>query len=199
MVSSTSKLYRRWWSMISRCVYPSAREYENYGGRGITVCYEWSNKNPQGFENFCIWMFAHGYDESLPHGAQTLDRINNDEGYSPENCRLISNKEQQLNKRVNVRITYKGETLCASEWAEKTGMSASGIAGRLYKGMSPEEIFETPLKPTNTKYEFSFRGKKYGSLTEVANEYGIKMKRLSYLIHKGYSIVEAIENELLYK
>lgn len=199
MVSSTSKLYRRWWSMISRCTYPTAKEYENYGGRGITVCNEWSNKNPAGFDNFCAWMFAHGYDESSPRGTQTLDRINNYEGYTPENCRLVSNREQQLNKRVNVRITYKGENLCVTEWAEKTGISVTGITKRLKKGMTAEEIFETPLKPTNKTYSFSFRGKEYHSLTEAANDYGIKMKRLSYLIHKGYSVVEAIENELLNK
>lgn len=199
MVSSTSKLYRRWWSMNSRCLYPTAREYENYGGRGITVCYEWSNKNPQGFENFCAWMFSHGYNERLPQGKQTLDRINNDKGYSPDNCRLISNAEQQRNKRVNVYITYKDESLCVADWAQRSGMSASGIVKRLKRGLTPEEIFETPRKPTNTKYHFSFRGKDYKSLTDVANDYGLNMKRLSYLIHKGYSVTEAIENELLCK
>ena len=185
--------------MISRCTYQSTREYNNYGGRGISVCYEWSKENPKGFENFCEWMLANGYDESLPRGRQTIDRVDNAKGYSPENCRIISNTEQQQNKRTNVCITYNGQTLCISEWAKRTGISATGIVKRLKRGLTPEEIFKTPLKPTNTNYQFIFRGKEYESLTDVANDYEINVKRLSYLIHKGYSVVEAIENELLYK
>jgi len=146
MGDSTSKLYRRWWSMNTRCNYSSDREYHNYGGRGITVCSEWHQSNPEGWHNFKSWMISQGYDETLPTGEQTIDRIDVNEGYSPNNCRLISNLQQQSNTRRNVYLTFKGERHHISEWSRITGISKSGIRSRIARGMSDEEVLSTPVK-----------------------------------------------------
>ena len=185
MGDSTSKLYRRWWSMNVRCNYPSSPSYKNYGGRGIQVCKEWHQENPEGWHNFKKWMLSQGYDETAPWGSQTIDRIDVYKGYCPSNCRLISMAEQQTNKRENIYLTYKNETHCMGEWARLTGLSVGCIKKRIKKGMTPEEIFSNPLKKTNQTYCFSYNGKTYTSLTSFSKEYSINMKRLSYLIHKG--------------
>ena len=88
------RLYRLWQNMKSRCYSKNNAAYKNYGGRGIKVCNEWLD--PKKFIN---WALENGYDENAPKGQCTLDRINNYKGYSPENCRWISMKEQIKNKR----------------------------------------------------------------------------------------------------
>ena len=196
MGDSTSKLYRRWWSMNQRCKNPNATEYESYGGRGIRVCDDWSSSNKEGFKNFKKWMIGQGYDKTAARGEQTIDRIDVNKGYCPSNCRLISNAEQQTNTRKNVFLTYNNETHCMREWSRLTGLSIGCIQKRIRKGMTPEEIFSAPMKKTNQKYSFSYNGKVYYTLTSLANEYSINMKRLSYLIHKGMSIETAIDSML---
>lgn len=83
------RLYQIWCDMKQRCYNPKVREYKNYGGRGITVCDEWMNSAA-----FFEWAKANGYSEKL-----TIDRIDNDKGYSPDNCRWSTAKEQRHNQR----------------------------------------------------------------------------------------------------
>lgn len=91
---SGTRLHRIWKAMKTRCSNPNFHQYRDYGGRGITVCEEWE----QSFESFHEWAIAHGYTDEL-----TIDRINNDLGYCPQNCRWATRKEQNLNKRNNVK------------------------------------------------------------------------------------------------
>ena len=195
MGDSTTKLYRRWRSMNDRCKNSNVPSYKNYGERGVTVCPEWDSENKDGFSNFKKWFISQGYDENQPKGAQTIDRIDNTKGYSPDNCRIISNFEQQGNTRKNIFVTFKGETHHVSEWARKLGISKTCLLKRLKK-MSVDEAFSKPLKPTNIRYSFEYNGKTYHSLTEAVNELGINLKRTSYLIHKGFSITEAIDSQI---
>ena len=88
-----TRLYAVWDAMINRCKSPKHKEYHRYGGRGIRVCDEWQN-----FETFRFWALENGYDENAPRGMCTIDRINNDGNYTPDNCRWVDMKTQANNK-----------------------------------------------------------------------------------------------------
>lgn len=136
---SNHRIYKIWENMKSRCYRKTTINYERYGGRGIKVCNEW-----QQFEPFNDWAIKNGYKEDL-----TLDRIDVNGNYEPDNCRWLSVKEQNRNTRTNRLITYKGETHCVSEWAEILGINAKLIYDRLRKNWTIEEVLETPLLRKN--------------------------------------------------
>lgn len=96
-----------WRKMLDRCNNPESRAWKNYGGRGITVCSEWAN-NPDAFVE---WGWMAGYRPGM-----TIERVNNDAGYSPENCKWATRLEQAHNKRNNVNIRWMGQVKCATEW-----------------------------------------------------------------------------------
>ena len=152
---SKTRLYRTWCNMKGRCYRKSMKRYERYGGRGIVVCDEWKNS----FETFMEWALRNGYTEEL-----TLDRIDNDGNYCPDNCRWISNKEQQSNKSVNHLITYKGKTRTITQWAEELGISAKALEGRLHAWNDVEKAIETPVQKVHFK---DLRGYRFGRLTVI--------------------------------
>ena len=130
------RLYGVWQGMLQRCHNPKNRQYKDYGERGITVCDEWKNN----YRCFKEWALKSGYKQGL-----TIDRINNNEGYSPQNCRWATYKEQNRNKRSNRNITLNGETKCLSEWAEFYGLGFPVVSRRLRDGWSEEAALTTPL------------------------------------------------------
>lgn len=115
--------YRTWNSMLARCTNPSQRSYPKYGGRGITVCDSWRN-----FANFYK-------DMGKRPAGKTLDRIDNERGYEPSNCRWATPAEQQRNRRITVRITYGGLSLTRKEWADRLGVPVHRIKNRHKAGM----------------------------------------------------------------
>lgn len=132
-----TRLYRIWAGMNTRCNNPNDKAYKEYGGRGIHICKEWREK---GFKAFHNWAIANGYKESL-----TIDRIDNNKGYSPENCRWATYKEQNRNKRSNTILAFNGVCKTICEWAEQINISEATICGRLKRGWSIEETLTTNL------------------------------------------------------
>lgn len=102
---SRTRIYKMHQQMIQRCYNQNTHRYECYGGRGIRVCDEWL-KPPQRFLNFYEWAMSHGYTDDL-----TIDRINVDGDYCPENCRFVTVKEKNFNKRDTIRYNKAGDTL----------------------------------------------------------------------------------------
>ena len=131
---SESRLYHIWKGMKQRCTDETVSCYKNYGGRGITICEEWMN-----FVPFMEWAYSHGYSDDL-----TLDRIDNNKGYSPDNCRWATREEQCSNQRTNRNITCNGETHTISQWARITGLKRDTISNRIERGMTVEEALYTP-------------------------------------------------------
>lgn len=134
---SGTRLYNIWAKMIARCSNSNLPEFSFYGGRGITVCKPWRSS----FEAFQTWALANGYADNL-----TLDRRDNDGGYSAENCRWVTSLVQSRNRRSNRLIAWRGHRLTVAEVADQTGLRASTIYKRLSMGWSPEKATLTPVR-----------------------------------------------------
>lgn len=122
--ASTSRLYKIWNGMRQRCENKNNPRYHDYGERGINVCDEWDT-----FENFQDWALHHGYRDDL-----TIDRKNNDHGYSPENCRWGDGFTQQNNRRTSHRFTYANETKTITEWSRYLDVPYSTLWYRIDRG-----------------------------------------------------------------
>lgn len=116
--------------MLRRCLQPHRPDYPNYGGRGITVCDRWLN-----FENFLA-------DMGEPPPGTSLDRVDNDGPYSPQNCRWATREEQGNNTRTNARICFRGITRTKSQWARELGITYRGLQKRVKRGLPIEAILE---------------------------------------------------------
>lgn len=116
--------------MKTRCTNVNDPHFERYGGRGIVICDEWKNY----FEAFYDWSMSNGYTEDL-----TIDRIDNNGNYCPSNCRWVTVKEQNQNKRNVILITYNGETHNVTEWAQILHLGHDTIRQRYHKGWTPEQ------------------------------------------------------------
>lgn len=126
---SNSRLYSIWTNMITRTTNPKGSAYLRYGGRGIKMCPEWRNS----FETFREWALANGYTDDL-----TVDRINNDGDYEPSNCRWVPWSAQFNHRSSTKRITFNGETLSISQWAEKLNLSKTMLYQRFKAGWPVE-------------------------------------------------------------
>lgn len=137
-----TRLYRIWLVMKNRCNNPNDKYYYCYGGKGIKVCDEWA----EDFMSFYNWSIANGYSDKL-----SIDRIDSDKGYQPDNCRWATNKEQQNNKTNNHYITYKGKTQSMKKWSEELNIDYSTLRSRInvYKW----DIETALTAPTGFRYK----------------------------------------------
>ena len=122
-------LYPVWRSIIQRCTNLNDKSYKDYGGRGVNICIEWQNN----FNLFSQWCVDNGWIKGLE-----IDRIDNDKGYCPENCRFVERKDNARNKRSNIKVLYNGEMVCLKELSEKTGLSYQRIKISYHNGKLSE-------------------------------------------------------------
>jgi hypothetical protein len=133
--SGLTQTYMTWMSMRQRCQYQQNIGYARYGGAGVKVCERW-----QVFENFVA-------DMGLRPDNTTIDRIDNQIGYEPGNCRWATKKEQARNRSNNRMIEIDGVTKCLAEWCEHYGMEPKRVCQRLHAGWSAEKALTMPLRP----------------------------------------------------
>ncbi len=122
-----------WHSMIQRCTDPNTKSWSHYGGRGIAVCERWLR-----FENFLADM------GERPTPQHTIERINNNGDYAPENCKWATRDEQARNKQNTVLLTSSGKTMCMAQWAAEVGLNAQTLWKRLARGWSVEDAIRRP-------------------------------------------------------
>lgn len=130
---SATPLYHLWQTMRQRCENPKAEGFERYGGRGIRVCDRW-----QSFSKFVSDM------PPRPEGM-SIERIDNDGDYEPDNCRWATRLEQAHNMRTNRRISVNGVSLTSAEWSRRLGAFHTLVANRLRLGWSEESAVTTPV------------------------------------------------------
>lgn len=130
-----ARLYTIWANMNMRTSNPNNSCWKDYGGRGITICEEWKD-----YEAFKRWATENGYEPNL-----TIDRIDNDKGYSPDNCRWITRKMQCYNRRSNHLLKYGDEEKTIQEWADQFNLKRNTLVHRLKLGWSIEKALETPV------------------------------------------------------
>lgn len=141
---SKHPLHSIWSTMIARCLSVKSTNYEGYGGRGIVICDNWLLPKGQGFLNFYNWAIANGWEKGL-----TIERIDVNGNYCPENCTWIPRSEQARNRRNNKVVTYKGHTAILKEIVELFGtVSYDTTVHRLSSGWSLDDALSLPL---NTK------------------------------------------------
>lgn len=122
------RLYGVWCAMKSRCTNPNVPTYHRYGGRGISVCEEWKNS----YEAFRNWAYGNGYVPNRPRGEYTLDRIDNDGNYEPDNCRWVSQSDQMSNVSYNHVVEYEGRTWTIAELARRFDIPYERLYQRIH-------------------------------------------------------------------
>ena len=127
--------------MIRRCENPKAPDYYRYGALGISVCGEWHD-----LSTFLEWAYSHGWEEGL-----TLDRINNEGNYCPENCRWADKYTQCNNKRTNKFIEFKGEIKTVAEFSREFGIPVYNVYSRLSNGWTVEDALTKPIQKRTKK------------------------------------------------
>ncbi len=130
-----TRLYNIWSGMKGRCLNLNSKDYGNYGGRGITICDEWVNKE-NGFKNFRIWAMANGYQDVL-----SIDRIDNDGNYEPSNCRFVKMSKQANNRRNNAYYIYNEITKSLHDWCVYFNVDYSKTREMHRKGKTFNEMF----------------------------------------------------------
>lgn len=170
------RLYRIWSGMRYRCRSPKCKSYKYYGGRGIGVCEEWGD-----FKVFKAWALGNGYRDDL-----TIDRIDCDKGYSPENCRWATYKEQRANQheaytftdkkredRTHKRYEIDGEVKSFAYWCRKYNIRQETVTNRLKRGFSFKAALMIPkyMRVSPEEAEAMLREKETIIVGEIPSEF----------------------------
>lgn len=181
--------YNTWASMSARCNNPKSDKYNYYGGRGIKICERW--------QHFDLFLQDMG---ERPSKGYSLDRIDNNGNYEPNNCRWASKRTQDRNRRNNVVIEYHGLSMCLTEWAERLGMDYQTLRQRIQRyGWSVEKAFNTPIRPRKrivTSAGKSLTLQEWASITGVSER--VLYDRIfceNWPVEKALSIPVVVEHE----
>lgn len=184
---SYTKLYGIFQNMKDRCYNPNNQAYPSYGGRGITICPEWLQDG--GVENFIKWSYENGYVDGKSRAQQSIDRKDNDKGYSPDNCRWVNKDIQNYNKRCTRKIVIDGEEKTILDLHNEYGISITALRGRYQrytKGkitieelISKEKLINRPQQILITVDGVT------QNLTEWEKETGISRKTIANRYRKG--------------
>lgn len=165
-----------WRNMLIRCYNHNFTYYGNYGGRGVSVCDEWRNDFPA----FLRWACGNGYQLGL-----TLDRIDVNGNYEPSNCRWVTMKVQNNNKRSNRLITMNGKTQTVSQWADELGLDYGVVRNRLHDGLPLEKAFaDADLR---TAPLITYHGKTQ-TVTAWSRETGVNRRTIARRLARGWSL-----------
>lgn len=134
-----TRIWNIYQNMVRRCNNENEPAYKNYGGRGISVCDEWTGDD--GMKRFFEWSFENGYRDDLE-----IDRINVDGNYEPSNCRWATSKQQNRNRRDNIQIEYKGKIQTLPDWCDELGLEYNMIYLRYKRGWDVERMFTQPKR-----------------------------------------------------
>lgn len=171
---SNTRLYTMFCGVKARCYNPNNISYKWYGEKDVRICEEWL----QDFKKFYDWSIQNGYDETLPRGAQTLDRKDTNGDYSPDNCRWITIQQQQRNKENNVTYELNGEKHLLCEWAEILGVDYGFLKSRVGDyGWTLEQALKEPFnaKINLNKARIKYKGENL-TIKEWSEKLGISEK-----------------------
>ena len=162
------RINQSWHHMKERCHDIECKDYHNYGARGIKVCDEWLKS----FENFYVWSIINGYKDTL-----TIDRIDVNDGYYPENCRWVGVHEQSRNRTDNVYITINGETKILSDWCKLNGINPNTASQRItqYGWDEVRAVTEKPnrrVKQNGNKRNLCNNSKSYDRRNNDTRKFG---------------------------
>jgi len=178
--------YGTWIRTKMRCCNPSLFDYPDYGGRGITVCERWMHS----FENFYSDM------GDRPSPEHSIERVDNDAGYSPDNCIWATNEVQANNKRTNHRLTHNGETHTVTEWANMLNINRVTILNRIVKGWPVHKALDPTMHLPGRPSMIEFRGERH-HMSEWARRIGLKPDALWKRINVyGWPLEKALTTPL---
>lgn len=177
--------YRVWQQLRQRCQNPRDPSFANYGGRGIAVCERWSVS----FQAFIDDM------GERPSPRHSIDRIDNDGPYAPQNCRWTEMRVQLRNRRTNNRLTFRGRTQTVTDWAAELGIAAPTLDARLARGWSVEKALTTPGETSSRKKSahrmLTYNGETH-SLAEWNRRLGCSPTTILCRLKKGWSVERAL-------
>ncbi len=180
---TNTRLYHIWCGIRERCYTTTSKSYPHYGGRGIKMCDEWFND----FEIFEKWALANGYDENAPKGQCTIDRIDVNKGYSPDNCRWISLSEQSDNRTNTIYLTHNGKTQTLLQWSKELNINPKTMATRYFKGWTVEKMLTCQTNERRGKNTIEYQGEVH-SLGFWARKLGLSEATIWRRYSKGYPV-----------
>ena len=191
---NNNRLNRIYHCMVNRCYDKNNIRYNIYGGRGITVCDEWLDNKililgrriSKGWLAFKEWALSHGYRDDL-----TIDRIDNNKGYSPDNCRWVTPKEQANNRHTSILVTYKGKNKTLPQWCEELNLDYSVVRQRIkVLHWSVEKAFEIDSNP-RINY-LTYKGRTL-SISQWCKELNLNFWLVRSRLRRGWTVEKTFE------